>query len=191
MACPITYGSHNNWSEMQVQWKRQTKCRRLWTVLTRAWRAVVECRPCSGFHCLCPCQTRATPDTRWRSTAVSHRHREANYNLQRHLQVGRERVQSYRALANIPRSHYLTHYLTFYIVYCTQRLQFVSCSNIAMTDWMIVVTFRLSRRRREMYCGHARLCVCVCVCMCVSVRYRMPTLLHGQDVTWRSGRECP
>jgi len=44
------------------------------------------------------------------------------------------------------------------------------------------ITFRVSRRRREVYCGHARLCVCVCVCVCVglSVRGRMPTLLHGR-----------
>ena len=35
------------------------------------------------------------------------------------------------------------------------------------------LTFRVSRRRCEMYCGHPRLCVCV------SVRGRMPTLLHG------------
>jgi len=47
------------------------------------------------------------------------------------------------------------------------------------------ITFRVSRRPREMYCGHARLCVClsvclsVCVSVCVSVRGRMPTLLHG------------
>jgi len=41
-----------------------------------------------------------------------------------------------------------------------------------------LVTFRVGRRRREMYCGHARLCVCVCL----SVRGRMPTLLP--DVTW-------
>jgi len=34
------------------------------------------------------------------------------------------------------------------------------------------VTFRVSRRRREMYSGHARLSVRV------SVRGRMPTLLH-------------
>jgi len=27
-----------------------------------------------------------------------------------------------------------------------------------------LVTFRVSRRRREMYCGHARLCVCLCAC---------------------------
>jgi len=33
------------------------------------------------------------------------------------------------------------------------------------------VTFRVSRRPREIYCGHARLCL--------SVRGRMPTLLHG------------
>jgi len=28
----------------------------------------------------------------------------------------------------------------------------------------IIITFRVSRRPREMYCGHARLCVCLCVC---------------------------
>jgi len=27
-----------------------------------------------------------------------------------------------------------------------------------------LITFRVSRRPREMYCGHARLCVCLCVC---------------------------
>jgi len=36
-----------------------------------------------------------------------------------------------------------------------------------------LITFRVSRRRREMYCGHARLCVCL------FVRGRMPTLLHA------------
>jgi len=40
-----------------------------------------------------------------------------------------------------------------------------------------LITFCVSRRRRKMYCGHARLCVCVCVC--VSVRGRTPTLLQG------------
>ena len=49
----------------------------------------------------------------------------------------------------------------------------------------LIITFRVSRRRREVYCGHARLFVCVCMCVCVcqsvclSVRGRMPTLLHG------------
>jgi len=35
------------------------------------------------------------------------------------------------------------------------------------------ITFRVSRRPREMYCGQSRAFVCL------SVRSRMPTLLHG------------
>ena len=37
---------------------------------------------------------------------------------------------------------------------------------------LCIITFCVSRRRREMYCGHVRLCVCLSVCG------RMPTLLH-------------
>jgi len=48
-----------------------------------------------------------------------------------------------------------------------------------------LVTFCVSRRRRKMYRGHA------CLCVCLSVRGRMPTVLHGPDVTWGSGRGCP
>ena len=48
---------------------------------------------------------------------------------------------------------------------------------------LAVITFRVSRRRREMYCGHTRLYVCL------SVRGRMPTLLHGCNL--RSGRDAP
>ena len=44
-------------------------------------------------------------------------------------------------------------------------------------DIIKLVTFRASRRRREMYSGHTRLSVCLSVCL--SVRDRMPTLLHG------------
>ena len=40
-----------------------------------------------------------------------------------------------------------------------------------------LTTFCVNRRRREMYCGHERLCVCVPVCL--SVRGRTPTLLHA------------
>jgi len=54
-------------------------------------------------------------------------------------------------------------------------------SEVTTTPWdsiaYIVITFRVSRRPREMYCGHARPCVCLCVCL--SDRGRMPTLLHG------------
>ena len=51
-----------------------------------------------------------------------------------------------------------------------------------------IFTFRVSRRQREMYSGHARLSECLCVC--VSVRGRMPTLLHGPGCNLGSGREC-
>ena len=43
----------------------------------------------------------------------------------------------------------------------------------------------MSRRRREMYIGHARLCVCL------SVRSRIPTLLHGLGCNLGNGRGCP
>jgi len=52
---------------------------------------------------------------------------------------------------------------------------------------MKFITFRVSRRRREMYCGRAHLCVCACL----SVRGRMPTLLHGPGCNLGSGRRCP
>jgi len=48
-----------------------------------------------------------------------------------------------------------------------------SAITILGSQLSVVITFRVSRRPREVYCGHARLSVCV------SVRGRMPTLLHG------------
>jgi len=48
-----------------------------------------------------------------------------------------------------------------------------------------LVRFRVSRRRREMYCGHARLCVCL------PVRCRTTTLLHGPGCNLGTGRGCP
>ena len=47
-----------------------------------------------------------------------------------------------------------------------------------------IITFRVSRRSREMYCGHARLCVCLSAAAC-------PHYCTDPDVTWGSGRECP
>ena len=38
---------------------------------------------------------------------------------------------------------------------------------------VVFITFCVSRRRRKMYCGHARLCVCLSVCL--SVRGHTPT----------------
>jgi len=51
-----------------------------------------------------------------------------------------------------------------------------------------MITFRASRRRREMYCGHARLCVCVSVCVSAAAWLRYCT---DPDVTWGSGVGCP
>jgi len=53
----------------------------------------------------------------------------------------------------------------------------------------VFVTFRVTPRRREMYCGHAHLCVCVSVCM--SLCLSAAACLHyctDPDVTWGSGR---
>ena len=55
---------------------------------------------------------------------------------------------------------------------------------LAPKDWRLdirdsctclLIAFRVSRRRREMYIGHVRLCVCVYV----SVPRHIPTALHG------------
>jgi len=46
------------------------------------------------------------------------------------------------------------------------------------------VTFHMSRRRREMYCGHARLCVCLSAAAC-------PHHCTDTDATSGSGRGCP
>jgi len=46
------------------------------------------------------------------------------------------------------------------------------------------ITFRKSHRRREMYCGHARLSVCLSAAACQHY-------CTDPDVTWGSGRGCP
>jgi len=50
------------------------------------------------------------------------------------------------------------------------------------------ITYRVSRRRREMYCGHPRLCVCLSVCLFAAACLHCCTDL---DVTWESGRRYP
>jgi len=59
-----------------------------------------------------------------------------------------------------------------------------------------LITFCVSRRWREMYCGHAGLCVYLSVCLsvCLSVRLSTAACPHyctDPDVTWGSGRGCP
>ena len=51
-----------------------------------------------------------------------------------------------------------------------------------------IITFCVSRRRRKMYCGHARLCVCLSVCLSAAVR---PQYCTDPDVTSGHGRGCP
>jgi len=46
------------------------------------------------------------------------------------------------------------------------------------------VAFRVSHRQREMYCGHARLCVCLSAAAC-------PHYCTDSDVTSESGTGCP
>jgi len=43
------------------------------------------------------------------------------------------------------------------------------------------ITFRASRRRREMYCGHVSVCLSVCLSVCVSACLHYCT---DPDVTW-------
>jgi len=52
-----------------------------------------------------------------------------------------------------------------------------------------LITFCVSRRRRKMYCGHARLCVCLSVCL--SFRGLTPILLHGPGCNLGRRWGCP
>ena len=52
-----------------------------------------------------------------------------------------------------------------------------------------VKTFRVICRRREMYIGHARLCLSESVCL--SVRRCMPTLLHGPGCSFDEWQGSP
>jgi len=51
---------------------------------------------------------------------------------------------------------------------------------------MLIITFCVSCRPREMYCGHARLCLSVCLSAATCLRY-----CTDPGVTWRSARGCP
>ena len=48
---------------------------------------------------------------------------------------------------------------------------------------LVLVAFRKSRRLREMYIGHGRLCVCLSVAAC-------PYHCTDPDVTWGNCRRC-
>ena len=51
-------------------------------------------------------------------------------------------------------------------------------------SYALLITFPVSRRRREMYIGHARLCVCLSLAA-------FPHYCTDSDVSWGNGRMCP
>jgi len=55
-------------------------------------------------------------------------------------------------------------------------------------DKLVVITFHVSRKRCEMYCGHAHLCVCLSVCLSAAA---CPHYCTDPNVTWGSGRDAP
>ena len=59
-----------------------------------------------------------------------------------------------------PSSHQLKSYVAF-----KSRLK-LAARAVMSADADLLVTFRVSRRPREMYCGHARLCLSVCLYVC-------------------------
>ena len=63
------------------------------------------------------------------------------------------------------------------------------CALIDTDEIVSLITFRVSRRRREMYCGNVVTRVCVCVCVCLSAA-ACPRYRTDPDVTWGSGRGC-
>ena len=64
------------------------------------------------------------------------------------------------------------------------------CQRVLALAPCMVITFCVSRRRRKMYCGHARLCVCLSVCLCVSAAV-CSHYCTDPDVTWGSDRGWP
>jgi len=67
-------------------------------------------------------------------------------------------------------------------------LHVVSTTNIVVF-MLLLITFRVSSRRREMYIGHASLCVRLCVCL--SVPRRMLRYCTDLHVTLGNGRCAP
>jgi len=65
--------------------------------------------------------------------------------------------------------------------HCSDDVYLREAFNEVHSSDYLLITFCVSRRRREMYCGHAHLCVCLSTAAC-------PHYLTDPDVTWRSGR---
>ena len=70
-----------------------------------------------------------------------------------------------------------------FVNYTVDRLKQYDCAP-ACPKVYTLITVCVSRRRRKMYCGHARMCVC----LSAAVR---PHYCMDPDVTWEHGRGCP
>jgi len=87
-------------------------------------------------------------------------------------------------LSNVPMSlNFLSNLLMLLTVqpfrkFCSKLSRIIS---LQLTS---LFTFRVSRRPREMYCGHGRLCVCLSAAACLHY-------CTDQNVTRQSGRGCP
>ena len=71
----------------------------------------------------------------------------------------------------------------------TQVFTATADERIILTQIFRFITFRVSRRRREMYFGHARLCVCLSVCLSAAACLHYCTA--DPSITWGIGRGCP
>jgi len=85
---------------------------------------------------------------------------------------------------------YARHFVKLFVVFkgaTTNLLLFMKCYERHMRVFFLI-TFCVSRRRRKMYCGHARLCVCLSVCLSATVRAHYYT---DSDVTWGMVEAAP
>jgi len=77
--------------------------------------------------------------------------------------------------------------LCWLLLVCSFQFYFSATVDHLSGCWALI-TFRVIRRRREIYTGHAPLCVCVSVCLSFAA---FPHYCTDLDVTWKNGRECP
>jgi len=69
-------------------------------------------------------------------------------------------------------------------IYYRQCCMYIMNVTVYSVKMLMMITFRVSRRPQEMYCGHGRLCVCLSTAACLHY-------CTDLDVMWRNGRGCP
>jgi len=105
-----------------------------------------------------------------------------------HLQDVAETVQYYlnhlRVFGRQQTAHRRNHSQTDGIYHLRPETTALNIIIIAVQSQKQIITFCMSRRRREKYCGDARLCVCLSAATCLYY-------CTDSDVTWGSGIGCP